>query len=427
MTTNVLMPQLGETVTEGTLASWSKAVGDAVQPGDVLFEIETDKTSMEIPATAAGVITEIRVPQGQVVAVGTIVAVIEEGTAGRAAGAPTQGLPAQAVPPRARAATPPADPFQMVRSPANHYGPGRLPDGTAITPLARRLASQAQLSVAQLTGSGPHGRIVGRDVEAFAGRGEARMATPPERPLESVAAHYLHTPYEAVANDGMRRRIAERLLMAWQTIPHFYLSVDVDVDALQALRASTNESAPRAADGTASFRLSLNDFVIKALGNALMRVPQANAVWADDRLLRFRQADIGVAVAIEGGLITPVLRNVQAKSLSAISSEMRQLAARARARRLLPEEYHGGSISISNLGMFGVDAFSAIINPPQAAILAVGAAARVATEASDGAVRFVSRMRVTLSCDHRVIDGALGAQLLAAFKNAIEHPAALFV
>jgi pyruvate dehydrogenase E2 component (dihydrolipoamide acetyltransferase) len=315
----------------------------------------------------------------------------------------------------------------MVPSPTHHFGPGRLPNGTAITPLARRLASQAQISVEQLTGSGPHGRIVGRDVEAFAGRSQVRPAAGQERPGGSVTADYLHTPYEEIALDGMRRRIAQRLLAATQTIPHFYLSVDVGVDALNALRASTNESAPRAADGTASFKLSLNDFVIKALGSALMHVPPANAVWAEDRILRFRQADIGIAVAIEGGLITPVIRNVQAKSLSAISNETKELAARARARRLLPEEYHGGSISISNLGMFGVDEFAAIINPPHAAILAVGAATRVATEAGDGAVRFVSRMRVTLSCDHRIIDGALGAQLLAAFKNAIENPISLLV
>jgi pyruvate dehydrogenase E2 component (dihydrolipoamide acetyltransferase) len=432
MATNVLMPQLGETVTEGTLTSWSKAVGDSVQPGDVLFEIETDKTSMEIPATAAGVLAEIRVLQGEVVAVGTVVAVIEQAaaarTSGEAAAEPAATAPAATTP---AATTPapsrPADPFQAVRTPEHHFGPGRLPNGTAITPLARRLASEARISVEQLSGSGPQGRILGRDVEAAAARSQSRPGAPPQRPVGSVTAQYPHTPYEEIALDGMRRQIAQRLLTATQTIPHFYLSVDVDVDALNALRTSSNESAPRAADGTASFKLSLNDFVIKALGNALLRVPEANAVWAEDRILRFRQADIGVAVAIEGGLITPVLRNVQAKSLSAISNEMKELAQRARARRLLPEEYHGGSISISNLGMFGIAEFSAIINPPHAAILAVGAASRVATETGGGAVRFVSRVRVTLSCDHRVIDGVLGAQLLAAFKSALENPVGLLV
>ncbi len=448
------MPQLGETVTEGTLAFWSKAVGDRVQPGDVLFEIETDKTSMEIPATTAGVLAEIRVPKGEVVAVGTVVAVIEDiesvysgagadagagGAAGAAARSPEGSPPVPPVAVTAEPAAPaaPADPFQAVRSPTGHYGPGRLPNGTEITPLARRLASEAQIRVETLSGSGPQGRIVGRDVAQRATGSQPQPQPQPqpqskpaarlEKAVASVAAQYPHTPFEEIALDGMRRLIAQRLLTAKQSIPHFYLAVDVEVDALGALRASTNASAPPAADGKPAFKLSVNDFVIKALGNALMRVPEANSVWAEDCLLRFRQADIGVAVAIEGGLISPVIRNVQAKSLSAISIEMKRLAERARARHLLPEEYQGGSISISNLGMFGVPEFSAIINPPQAAILAVGAVTRVAVEGQEGAVRFASRMRVTLSCDHRVIDGALGAQLLAAFKTGIENPVTLLV
>lgn len=386
------MPQLGETVTEGTLSSWNRAVGDAVEPGDVLCEIETEKTSMEIPATVAGVLAAIRVPGGEVVAVGTVIAVIQERDA---------AVPAPAVAARSAAPVPPQQAPQHGRTAASPYRHGRLPDGTEITPRARRLAAEAQLDVGQLSGSGPRGRIVGRDVEALA------------------AGPYAHTPHQVIALDGMRRQIAERLLAATQTIPHFHLSVDVGVDALQALRASLNAAAPAAA------RVSLNDFVVKALGAALMRVPEANTVWAEDRLLRFGQADIGVAVAIDRGLITPVVRHVDAKSLSALSAEIRVLAERARARRLLPAEYHGGSISVSNLGMYGVAEFSAIINPPQSAILAVGAVSRVAVETAAGGVRFESRMRVTLSCDHRVIDGALGARLLDAFRAAMEAPAGL--
>ncbi|HXN10854.1 MAG TPA: dihydrolipoamide acetyltransferase family protein [Steroidobacteraceae bacterium] len=401
------MPQLGETVTEGTLISWSRAIGDSVQPGDVLCEIETEKTSMEIPATSAGVITEIRVSGGEVVAVGTVLAVIRE----RTDGAPA--LPT-AVPVAAAAA--PTDPFREVHTPAIHYGPGRLPSGTEITPRARRLAGQDRIDVGQLSGSGPRGRIVGRDVEAHSARSPA---------VGGMAGVYAHTPHEVVALGSMRRQIAQRLVAATQTIPHFYLSIDVAVDALQGLRTSFNAAAPAAVGGAPASRLSLNDFVIKALGTALMHVPEANAIWAEDRLLRFHQADIGVAVAIEGGLITPVLRHVEAKSLVALSMEIRALAQRARARRLLPPEYQGGSISVSNLGMYGVAEFSAIINPPQAAILAVGAASRVAVETAGGGVRFESRMRVTLSCDHRVIDGALGARLLAALREAMEAPAGL--
>ncbi len=391
------MPQLGETVTEGTLSSWSRAVGDPVEPGDVLCEIETEKTSMEIPATVGGVLAAIRVPAGEVVAVGTVIAVIQQRDA--AAPAPTvTDTPAEtfrqpeALPQRRTASSP--------------YGPGRLPDGTEVTPRARRLAAEAQIAIGQLSGSGPRGRIVGRDVETLA------------------AGPYARTAHQVIALDGMRRQIAQRLLAATQGIPHFHLSLDIGVDALQALRAAVN-AAPAVPGAAPAARLSLNDFVVKALGAALMRVPEANTVWAEDRLLRFQQADIGVAVAIDGGLITPIVRHVESKSLAALSTEIRALAERARARRLLPPEYHGGSISVSNLGMYGVTEFTAIINPPQAAILAVGAVSRVAVETAQGGVRFESRMRVTLSCDHRVIDGALGARLLGAFREAMEAPAAL--
>jgi pyruvate dehydrogenase E2 component (dihydrolipoamide acetyltransferase) len=406
---DVLMPQLGETVTEGTLTAWHKAVGETVQPGDVLFEIETDKTSMEIPATFAGTLTEIRVPKGQVVAVGTVVAVLSELAPGSVTARPTV------------APTPAPEPYRGVRTPAQNFGRGRLNDGTLVTPLARRLAAEAQIDLEGVNGSGPHGRILGRDIAPA----RATLTTPPapNAAIDGVAGLFARTPFELIPLDSMRKRIAERLLQAKQSIPHFYLSMAVNLDALIARRAAANEAA---VSGKPGFRLSLNDFFIKALGQALMRVPAANCVWADDRLLRFRQADIGVAVAIDGGVMTPVVRHVESKTLIEISTEMKSLAARARERKLLPDEYQGGSIAISNLGMLGVEEFFAIINPPHAAILAIGAAARVALESADGGVRFASQMRVSLSCDHRVIDGALGAELLAAFKDGIENPASLF-
>jgi pyruvate dehydrogenase E2 component (dihydrolipoamide acetyltransferase) len=408
---DVLMPQLGETVTEGTLAAWHKAVGETVQPGDVLFEIETDKTSMEIPATSAGTLTEIRVPKGQVVAVGTVVAVLSELAPGSVTAQPTV------------APTPAPDPYRGVRTPARNFGRGRLDNGRLVTPLARRLAAEAQIDLEEVNGSGPDGRILGRDIAPA--RATLTTAPAPNAAINGVASLFARTPFELIPLDSMRKRIAERLLHAKQSIPHFYLSMAVNLDALIARRAAANEAAVSGAQGAPGFRLSLNDFFIKALGQALMRVPAANCVWADDRLLRFRQADIGVAVAIDGGVLTPVVRHVESKTLIEISTEMKSLAARARERKLLPDEYQGGSIAISNLGMLGVEEFFAIINPPHAAILAIGAAARVALESAEGAVRFASQMRVSLSCDHRVIDGALGAELLAAFKDGIENPGSL--
>jgi pyruvate dehydrogenase E2 component (dihydrolipoamide acetyltransferase) len=425
---DVLMPQLGETVTEGTLSAWHKAVGEAVQPGDVLFEIETDKTSMEIPATFAGTLAEIRVAKGQVVAVGTVVAVLSESAPGPAQPMSVPDMSLTAQPAAARTEAP--DRYRTVRTPAENFGRSRLRNGTLVTPFARRLAAQAQIELDDVNGSGPHGRILGRDIQAS--RAGARTAPTPNAPdvpdaVNSVTRLYAHTAFEPIPLDAMRKRIAKRLLQAKQSIPHFYLSMAVTLDALIARRAAANEAAAFGAQGTPGLKLSLNDFFIKALGRALMRVPAANCVWAGDRLLRFRQADIGVAVAIDGGVLTPVVRHVESKTLIEISTEMRSLAARARERTLLPDEYQGGSIAISNLGMLGIEEFLAIINPPHAAILAIGAATRVALESADGGVRFASQMRVSLSCDHRVIDGALGAELLAAFKHGIENPAELLL
>ncbi len=437
------MPQLGETVSEGKIVKWFKSAGDAVKPGDNLFEIETDKVSMEVPSTATGVLAEIRVASGAVAPVGAVVAVISDvagavAAAGAAASAsavvasPPARAPAVPARPAATAASvsaPPAgpiklDPFFEVRTPARNYGAAKLAGGTVVTPLARRLAGEAGIDLARLTGSGPHGRIVARDVESALARGtpgapSAAVAGPT---ADQVMALYRDSEFEEVPLDAMRRTIATRLVQAKQTIPHFYLTADVDIGRLLALREEANAAAPKDRDGNPAFRLSVNDLIIKAWAAALQRIPHANAVWAEDRILRFRHSDIGVAVAIEGGLITPVIRQAELKTLGAISAEMRELAERARARHLKPHEYQGGASAISNLGMYGVREFAAIINPPQATILAVGAARRQAVEQPDGGAAFASVMSATLACDHRVVDGALGAQLLAAFRGFVEQP-----
>jgi pyruvate dehydrogenase E2 component (dihydrolipoamide acetyltransferase) len=435
---DVLMPQLGETVAEGKITQWYKAPGDAVAPGDNLFEIETDKTSMEVPATAAGVLAEIRAKVGDVVPVGTVVAVISDGTVAAASRAAPSAAPlpppsavagsrrtasvpapAMAAPAAANGAAPVAlDPFFEVRTPARNYGPARHGSVT-VTPLARRLAAESGIDLAAVRGSGPHGRIFARDLAAAAPRPLAAR-----RPAVAAQVKALYAPgsYEEVMLDNMRATIAARLVEAKQTVPHFYLTADVATDALIRLRADANAAAPKARDGTAAFKLSLNDIIVKAWAAALQRVPAANAVWAGDRILRLEHSDIGVAVAVEGGLYTPIVRGAEAKTLSAISAEITDFSARARTRRLKPQEYQGGSSVVSNLGMHGIREFAAIINPPHATVLAVGAARRQPIERPDGSVAFAGQMTVTLSCDHRVVDGALGAELLAAFRGFIENP-----
>jgi pyruvate dehydrogenase E2 component (dihydrolipoamide acetyltransferase) len=428
------MPQLGETVAEGKIVKWFKSAGDAVKPGDNLFEIETDKTSMEVPATSAGTLSEIRFQVGEVAKVGAVVAVISG--AGLPISAPAAAAAAKpAVAPAKAAAsatmaqatptprTEPLDPFREVRTPERNFGPAKLLSGAFTTPLARRLAGERGIDLSRVTGSGPHGRIVARDVETAA---PAAPTLATGASAAQVKALYEGIAYEEVPLDSMRRTIAKRLIEAKQTIPHFYLTADLDVGRLIAMREEANAAAPTQ-DGQPAFKLSLNDFLIKAWAAALQRIPAANAVWAEDRILRFTHSDIGVAVAIDGGLITPVIRNAETKSLTAISAEMRDLAERARVRKLMPDDYKGGSSAISNLGMYGVREFAAIINPPHATILAVGATRRSAVESADGGVKFISQMTVTLSCDHRVVDGALGAELLAAFKNFVEKPVTALV
>ena len=435
---NILMPQLGETVAEGKITKWFKSTGDTVKPGDNLFEIETDKTSMEVPATEAGVLREIRVLEGEVAPVGAIVGVIGS-VADATVSAPPGPAPAT---PAARAAIPPAehraapppqapqqpiklDPFFEVRTPDRNFGSARLPGGVTVTPLARRLAAEAGIDLKRLRGSGPHGRIVANDVENAPRAPLVSIAD--GRTAEEIKALYDPGSYEEVTLDGMRRIIAARLLQAKQSVPHFYLTADIAIDRLKALRAEANEAAPKDRDGNPAFKLSLNDFFVRALALALQRAPAANAVWAGDRILRFRHSDIGVAGASDGGLIVPVIRSAETKTLGAISSEMKELAARAREKKLQPHEYQGGASAVSNLGMYGVREFSAIINPPQATILAVGAARRQAIEKPDGGVAFASMLTATLSCDHRAVDGALGAELLAAVKALIETPVTMLV
>ncbi|MGA7680152.1 MAG: dihydrolipoamide acetyltransferase family protein [Pseudolabrys sp.] len=440
---DVLMPQLGETVAEGKIVKWFKAAGDSVKPGDNLFEIETDKTSMEVPSITAGTLSEIRFQVGEVAKVGAVVAVISGADAAASpAAARSTNVPPMAPVAPVPAVTPavhstpmprpaaPMDPFREVRTPERNYGPAKLESGTVVTPLARRLAGERGIDLSRVSGSGPHGRIVARDVEqaapgATVGAAPAAMASGAS--AAQVKALYEGIAYEEMPLDSMRRTIATRLVEAKQTIPHFYLTADLDSGRLIAMREEANAAAPKNKDGQPAFKLSLNDFIIKAWAAALQRIAAANAVWAGDRILRFQHSDIGVAVALEGGLITPVIRNAEAKSLTAISAEMRELAERARHKKLRPNEYQGGSSAISNLGMYGVREFSAIINPPHATILAVGATRRAPVEADDGSVKFISQLTVTLSCDHRVVDGALGAELLAAFKNFIEKPVTALV
>jgi pyruvate dehydrogenase E2 component (dihydrolipoamide acetyltransferase) len=441
---DVLMPQLGETVAEGKITKWFKSAGEQVKPGDNLFEIETDKVSMEVPSTTTGVLAEIRVPAGDVAPVGAIVAVIADGSSAQpsrpAVSTPPQPSTAKPVaPPAASTAAAPVaqprhdsppiklDPFFEVRTPDRNFGPARLSGGVTITPLARRLAAESGIDLSRLRGSGPHGRIVAHDVEAAPRPADAPL-TPRTGPgADEVKALFAPDAYEEVPLDGMRRTIAARLTQAIQTIPHFYLTADVEIDRLIKLREEANIGAPKDKDGNPAFKLSLNDFIIRALALALQRVPAANTAWAGDRILRFKHADIGIAVALDGGLITPIIRSAETKSVSAISAEMKDLSARARDKKLKPADYQGGSAAISNLGMYGVREFSAIINPPHATILAVGAARRQAVEKPDVGVAFASFLAVTLSCDHRVLDGAVGAELLAAFKDFVEMPVTMLV
>ena len=424
MALEILMPALSPTMEEGTLAKWLVAEGDRVQSGDLLAEIETDKATMEFEAVDEGVIGKLLVAEGTAnVKVNSAIAILlEEGDAADATVSPAQS---------AAAAAPLTHEASAVDAPATTAAPAAAVsnDGTRIfaSPLARRIAADQGLDLAEITGSGPKGRIVKADVSGAPATASVSapppMAAAPAAGLPSsasaasVEALYQGRSYKAVPLDGMRRVIADRLTKAKQTIPHFYLRRDIQLDTLLKLRSEVN--AGLEARGV---KLSVNDFIIKACAMALQSVPAANAVWAGDRVLQMEASDISVAVAIEGGLFTPVLQDADSKSLSKLAVEMKDLAARARSRKLAPHEYQGGSFSISNLGMMGIDNFDAVINPPQGAILAVGAGKKRPVVSEDGTLSVATVMSVTMSVDHRVIDGALGAELLDAIVNNLEHP-----
>jgi pyruvate dehydrogenase E2 component (dihydrolipoamide acetyltransferase) len=486
MPINILMPALSPTMEKGNLAKWLKKEGDAVKSGDVIAEIETDKATMEVEAVDEGILAKIVVPEGTAdVPVNQLIALIAgEGedpgsvTAGGTppAAAPGPAAPAPAAAPSPSAAATPQANATAAGGPQGHIsyarvdtapeGPakaahaagGAKPDGAGqpapaggqgarifASPLARRIAKEAGVDLGSLEGSGPQGRIVEKDVRAAMTGGPAKAAAAPAQPVPAAAPKpaaaptALATPmadeqvkkffepgsYEEIPHDSMRKVIARRLLESKQTIPHFYLTLDCELDALLSLREQINAAAPQQ-DGKPAYKVSVNDFVIKALALALVKVPDANVSWTEGAMLKHKHADVGVAVAIPGGLITPVVRRAEAKTLSVISNEMKDFAARAKARKLKPEEYQGGSTAVSNLGMFGIKDFSAVINPPHATILAVGAGEKRVV-VKNGAPAVATVMSVTLSTDHRAVDGALGAELMSAFKQLIENPMGMLV
>jgi pyruvate dehydrogenase E2 component (dihydrolipoamide acetyltransferase) len=447
MPINITMPALSPTMEEGNLAKWLVKEGDKVKSGDVIAEIETDKATMEVEAVDEGIVAKIVVPAGtEAVKVNALIAILaEEGedVAAAAAGGGSAAPKAEAAPaPKAEAAPAPAAAPAAAPAPAAASAAPAASNGERVfaSPLARRLAKEAGLDLKAVSGSGPKGRVVKSDVEKAVSTGGAK-ATPAPAAAASTAApapvlatgaseeavlkNFAEGSYELVPHDGMRKTIAKRLQESKQTIPHFYVSVDCELDALLALRAQLNAAAPEK-DGKPAYKLSVNDMVIKALALALRDVPDANVSWTDTNMVKHKHADVGVAVSIPGGLITPIIRKAEEKSLSTISNEMKDLGKRAKDRKLKPEEYQGGTTAVSNMGMMGVKSFSAVVNPPHATILAVGAGEeRVVVK--KGEMKVANVMTVTLSTDHRCVDGALGAELLGAFKRYIENPMGMLV
>ncbi|ETD85630.1 pyruvate dehydrogenase complex dihydrolipoamide acetyltransferase [Rhodobacter capsulatus] len=416
MAVEILMPALSPTMEEGTLAKWLVKEGDAVKSGQIIAEIETDKATMEFEAVDEGVIGKLLVAEGTAgVKVNAAIAVlIEEGGSAEVAPAPKAAAPAPVAAP-------------AVATPAAPVVPKAAGARIFASPLARRIAADKGLDLAAISGSGPHGRIVKADVEGAVAKpapaaAPVAVAAPAPAPVSAatVAKLYEGRTYTEVPLDGMRRVIAARLTEAKQTIPHFYLRREVRLDALLSFREELNRQL-----SARGVKLSVNDFIIKASALALQAVPAANAVWAGDRVLQMQASDVAVAVAIEGGLFTPVLQDADTKSLSQLSAQMKDLAKRARDRKLAPHEYQGGSFAISNLGMMGIESFDAVINPPHGAILAVGAGVKKPVVAASGAIEVATMMALTLSVDHRVIDGALGAELLAAIVSNLENPMAM--
>lgn len=432
MPIEILMPALSPTMEEGKLAKWNVREGDIIKAGDIIAEIETDKATMEVEAVDEGRIGKLLVAAGtEGVKVNTVIAVLlADGETMEAVTTTPKAAPSTTPPATAVAA--PATP--ATTAPAVTSTAGRI----AASPLARRIAKELGIDLTQLNGSGPNGRIVRADVEAAKSAGPVAKpvskptaaTAPAPAPIAAMADDKIRAMFEAgsfseVPHDGMRKTIARRLLESKTTVPHFYLSVDCRLDALLALREQANARAPQK-DGKPSYKLSVNDFIIKAMAMALQQVPDANVTWTESAMLKHRHSDVGVAVAIPGGLITPVIRKAETKGLVAISTEMKDLAKRARERKLAPSEFQGGTTAVSNLGMFGIKNFSAVINPPHATILAVGAGEERAI-VRNGQIEVANMMSVTLSVDHRAVDGALGAELLAAFRALIEDPLALLL
>jgi len=418
MPIEILMPALSPTMEEGTLAKWLVKEGDTVSSGDLLCEIETDKATMEFEAVDEGVIGKILVPDGsEGIAVNSPIALLLED------GESTDDLSAPAPTAASAAAEKTVEVVEEPTAPSPRT-PAAKPDTNRVfaSPLARRIAADKGLDLNQIKGTGPKGRIVKSDVETATAAPKApapqKAAPLPATPgAEQIKAMYGDREFEEISLNGMRKTIAARLSEAKSTIPHFYLRRDIQLDALLTLRAEMNRGLE-----SRGIKLSVNDYIIKACAMALQDVPDCNAVWAGDRILKLKPSDVAVAVAIEGGLFTPILRDSDTKTISALSREMKDLAARARNRKLAPHEYQGGSFAISNLGMFGITNFDAVINPPHGSILAVGAGAKQPVVNGDGEIAIATVMSVTLSVDHRVIDGALGAQFLTAIKSYLEEP-----
>ncbi|WP_313618214.1 pyruvate dehydrogenase complex dihydrolipoamide acetyltransferase [Agrobacterium sp.] len=446
MPINITMPALSPTMEEGNLAKWLVKEGDKVAPGDVIAEIETDKATMEVEAVDEGVVAKIVVPAGtDAVKVNALIAILaEEGEDVAAAAKGGDAAPAKA---EAKAEAPKEEKSEAAPAPAANAAPAaaapapaakaeKSGDRVFASPLARRLAKEAGLDLSAVSGSGPRGRIVKSDIEKTVASGGAKAAPAAAAAAPAPAAAkgmsddavlklFEQGSYELVPHDGMRKTIAKRLQESKQTIPHFYVSVDCELDALMALRAQLNAASPEK-DGKPAYKLSVNDMVIKALALALRDVPDANVSWTETNMVKHKHADVGVAVSIPGGLITPIVRQAELKSLSAISNEMKDLGKRAKERKLKPEEYQGGTTAVSNMGMMGVKSFSAVVNPPHATILAVGAGEQRAV-VKNGEIKIANVMTVTLSTDHRCVDGALGAELLGAFKRYIENPMGMLV
>ncbi|MGO6814791.1 pyruvate dehydrogenase complex dihydrolipoamide acetyltransferase [Rhizobium brockwellii] len=455
MPINITMPALSPTMEEGNLSKWLVKEGDKVKSGDVIAEIETDKATMEVEAVDEGTVAKLVVAAGsEGVKVNALIAVLAADGEDVSAAASSAGSAAPApkadgaAAPKAEAAPAPAQ-STPAAAPVAAAAPASVSsDGSRAfsSPLARRLAKEAGIDLSAVAGSGPHGRVVKSDIEAAVAGGGAKAAAPAAAAASAPQASAAPAPaaaapkgaseeavlklfepgsYELVPHDGMRKTIARRLVESKQTIPHFYVSVDCELDALLALRAQLNDAAPRK-DSAPAYKLSVNDMVIKAMALALRDVPDANVSWTDSNMIKHKHADVGVAVSIPGGLITPIIRKAEQKTLSVISNEMRDLGKRAKDRKLKPEEYQGGTSSVSNMGMMGVKNFAAVVNPPHATILAVGAGEqRVVVKKGEMAIATV--MSVTLSTDHRCVDGALGAELLQAFKGYIENPMGMLV